>query len=79
MRNLEPYLKDIEKLGDKCSFCPAPMLDSCFIEAGNNAEVTIVVNCCDAHVREMDADALAFEKKYAAIIDKMVAEKGAGL
>lgn len=62
-------------LGSKCSFCSAPMLDSCFVDAGNNAEQKIVVNCCDAHVREMDADSSAFEKKYAAIIDRFAAER----
>lgn len=63
-------------MNDQCSFCVAPGVDSVTVEAGNNAELEVLIHCCNSHMTEMEENCAAFEKKYSDRINELAAENG---
>lgn len=53
----------------RCAICKQHAVDSIEFEGGNNAELSMIFNMCQAHFDEYEKDEWAFRDKYAEKID----------
>lgn len=62
----------------KCALCRFAAVDSLDFETGNNAEHSVAVPLCAAHVAEAERTGYDFEEKYAAEILERLYESWRG-
>lgn len=61
-----------------CSLCSKEAVDAIGIDAGNNAEVGIIVNLCEEHFKEQEEMGYEFEEKYAERFNEMANTRMSG-